>query len=169
MATTQNASNTKPKTITSMIKQELYDEVKESRLIIAKYKETENQVDQYKMNLNNRTEHINNLQEKLNKLEGVENSLELACVHLQKEKDKNIKLEGDLVEALNNPLASAILTPQKDLTSECHTVELASQIFSDIEKLYKDKINKFDEMKTENDKTKKILQNLNTVLSDHTF
>ena len=45
---TENASNTKPKTITSMIKQELYDEVKESRLIILKYKETENQVNQFK-------------------------------------------------------------------------------------------------------------------------
>ena len=140
MATIENASNTKPKTITSMIKQELYDEVKESRLIILKYKETENQVYNYKMNLNTRAEQINNLQEEL-----------------KKEKDKNIKLEGDLVEALNNPLASAILTPP---------VSIASQILEDIEKLYKDKINKFDELKIENDKCKKILLNLNVGLSE---
>ena len=140
MATIENASNTKPKTITSMIKQELYDEVKESRLIILKYKETENQVYNYKMNLNTRAEQINNLQEEL-----------------KKEKDKNIKLEGDLVESLNNPLASAILTPP---------VSIASQILEDIEKLYKDKINKFDELKIENDKCKKILLNLNVGLSE---
>ena len=140
MATIENASNTKPKTITSMIKQELYDEVKESRLIILKYKETENQVYNYKMNLNTRAEQINNLQEEL-----------------KKEKDKNIKLEGELVEALNNPLASAILTPP---------VSIASQILEDIEKLYKDKINKFDELKIENDKCKKILLNLNVGLSE---
>jgi hypothetical protein len=139
---TDNASNTKPKTITSMIKQELYDEVKESRLIILKYKETENQVNQYKMNLNTRAEHINNLQEEL-----------------KKEKDKNIKLEGDLVEALNNPLASP--PPQELLDSS-----LASQILDDILKLYKDKIFKFDELKIENDKCKKILLNLNVGLSE---
>ena len=92
------------------------------------------------MNLNTRAEQINNLQEEL-----------------KKEKDKNIKLEGDLVEALNNPLASAILTPP---------VSIASQILEDIEKLYKDKINKFDELKIENDKCKKILLNLNVGLSE---
>ena len=140
----------KPKPITTMIKQELYEEVKISRLTIAKYKETMEQIDTYKSCLDDRTKHINMLQEKLLKLEGVENSLELAV-------ERNLKLEGDLVDALNNPLASQILNPS--------AATVASQIFSDIEKLYKDKINRFDEMKEEHDKCKKILLNLNVGLN----
>ena len=180
---TENASNIK--SVSTMTKQELYDEVKSSRVIISKYKETEEQINTYKMNLQTRSEHINQLTYKLNDFYKCFPALSVQegnTVHqdylkylinyfkeLKKEKDKNIKLEGDLVEALNNPLAAAILTPQADLTSECHTVELASQIFSDIEKLYKDKINKFDQMKIEYEKCKKILNNLNLGLSELQF
>ena len=178
---TENASNIK--SISTMTKQELYAEVKSSRLIISKYKETEEQINTYKMNLQTRSEHINQLTNKLNDFYKCFPDLEEGSSYhqdylkylinyfkeLKKEKDKNIKLEGDLVEALNNPLAAAILTPQADLTSECHTVELASQIFSDIEKLYKDKINKFDQMNIEYEKCKKILNNLNLGLSELQF
>ena len=56
------------KALTKMTKQELYNEVKESRIIIQKYKELEEQVESIKLNLKERVIHIQNLQDENNEL-----------------------------------------------------------------------------------------------------
>jgi len=59
--TDTNASNT-TKSLTKMIKSELYNEVKSLRVIIAQYKETEGQIETYKKGMVERTDYIQSLQ-----------------------------------------------------------------------------------------------------------
>ena len=133
------------KPLTKMTKQELYNEVRDSRIIIQKYKELEEQVENTKLNLKERVIHIQTLQDENNQLIEKCNSLV----------DKNIKLEGELVDALNHPCnnINPIQEPQ-------HEITYVKQIYDDILNLYKDKINKFSQLENENNKYKKILKGI---------
>jgi hypothetical protein len=93
--TDTNASNT-TKSLTKMIKSELYNEVKSLRVIIAQYKETEGQIETYKKGMVERTDYIQDLQ----------NSIELHKTELndfygcfdKNELDKLALEKGDVLE-----------------------------------------------------------------------
>jgi hypothetical protein len=140
------------KALTKMTKQELYNEVKESRIIIQKYKELEEQVESIKLNLKERVIHIQNLQDE-------NNELIKKCDSLI---DRNIKLEGELVDVLNHPCSNCAINSMKD-----PPINISQQIYDDILKLYKDKINKFDQLENENNKYKKILKGIYDSMDGH--
>ena len=88
--TIENASNT-TKSLTKMIKSELYNEVKSLRVIIAQYKETEGQVETYKKGMVERTDYIQSLQNsielhksELNAFYGIFDKNELDKIALEK-------------------------------------------------------------------------------------
>ena len=141
------------KPLTKMTKQELYNEVKESRIIIQKYKELEGQVESIKLNLNERVIHIQTLQDENIKL----------IQQLKSQNEKNIKLEGELVDTLNHPCSNCAINSMKDPP----LIDISQQIYADILKLYKDKINKFDQVENENKKYKKILKGIYESMDGH--
>ena len=142
------------KPLTKMTKQELYNEVKESRIIIQKYKELEGQVESIKLNLNERVIHIQTLQDENIKL----------IQQLKSQNEKNIKLEGELVDVLNHSCSNCAINSMKDPQ---HEITYVKQIYDDITNLYKDKINKFDQVENENNKYKKILKGIYDSMDGH--
>ena len=142
------------KPLTKMTKQELYNEVKESRIIIQKYKELEGQVESIKLNLNERVIHIQTLQDENIKL----------IQQLKSQNEKNIKLEGELVDVLNHSCSNCAINSMKDPQ---HEITYVKQIYDDITNLYKDKINKFDQVEKENNKYKKILKGIYDSMDGH--
>tara|TARA_R110000765_G_scaffold176044_1_gene281047 strand:+ start:1067 stop:1654 length:588 start_codon:yes stop_codon:yes gene_type:complete len=186
-----NASNTAPMSLTKMNKKQLYDEVRDSRITIQKYKETENQVKTSQSLLQERTDYIQELQsnleitnKKLNNFYQCFDKKTLDQMALEKGdvlkhndylkyltlhnnqivllKNNNIKLEGELVDVLNHPCSScaiqSMVSPNEDIKTK---------IFDDIFKLYKDKINRFEEVEIENKKYKKILKGIYDSMDGH--
>ena len=186
-----NASNTAPMALTKMNKKQLYEEVRDSRILIKKYKETEDQVKTSQSLLQERTDYIQELQshheiniKKLNdfyqcfdkktldqmalaKGDVLKHSDYLKYLTLHNNqivllKDKNIKLEGELVDVLNHPCSNCAIqsiVPANEV--------IRTRIFDDIFKLYKDKINRFEEVEIENKKYKKILKGIYDSMDGH--
>ena len=181
--TIENASNT-TKSLTKMIKSELYNEVKSLRVIIDKYKETEGQIETYKKGMVERTDYIQDLQNSIELHKSELNSF-YSCLD-KNELDKIALKKGDVLDNkdytdyLHNYLHKFEHKSYKDeqkinqlqgeladlLNKPCHKCaqllkhgqenEIKYKIFDDIFKLYKDKISRFEEVEIENKKLRNL-------------